>query len=70
MLPLLQTIYPISAQLHLLHTYSTNWLAITVFHTFQPISVLLQVFSLFMITSKQYNAGLIAHSSMELKYRY
>ena len=25
---------------------------------------------LFMVTSKQRNTGLIAHSSMELKYRY
>ena len=43
--------------------------AITVFHTFQQISVPLQFFSLIMVASKQHNTALIAHSSMELKYR-
>jgi len=36
----------------------------------QPISVLLQFFALFMVTSKQHYTRLIAHSSMELKYWY
>jgi len=37
--------------------FSTNQRAIT-------------AFSLFMVTSKQHNTGLITHSLMELKYRY
>jgi len=56
-------------RLHFLLTYSTSELAITVLHTFQPVSVLLQFFALLMVTSKQHNTGLLAHSSLELKYR-
>ena len=65
--PWLTNYLPNQRAITLFATYSTNQLAITVSHTYSTNSVLLQFSALFMVTSKQHNTGLIAHSSMELK---